>query len=190
MHANSGLFHPPATGGADFGPSGQLQFNGRESASMRLDDAGWSVVKPKYWWRKNFADPGRSSQILDDKASSLFKLKLQDKCYNCLSPGHLAFRCSAPSRCWFCLLPGHRARSCPRRGAQRKLNPPFASLEPERHSLQGTGRFNYSQQQHNSCTELHLQKQEKQSASIHRLPQENLSAGFAREPWHGSPLPR
>lgn len=61
VNASSGLFHPPATGGADSGPSSQLQFNGRESASMRLDEGGWSVVKPKYWWRKSSADPGRSS---------------------------------------------------------------------------------------------------------------------------------
>jgi hypothetical protein len=145
---------------------------------MRLDDAGWSVVKPKFWWRKNFADPERSSQLLDDKASGLFKLKLQDKCYNCLSPGHLAFRCSAPSQCWFCLLPGHRARSCPRRGAQRKLNSPCASIEPEWLSLQGTGRFNCSQQQHNSCTELRLQKQEKQPASILRPPPRSLKKTY------------
>jgi hypothetical protein len=178
VNASSGLFHPPATGGADSGPFGQLQFNGRESASMRLDEVGWSVVKPKLWWRKNFADPGRSSQILDDKASSLFKLKLQDKCYNCLSPGHLAFRCSAPSHCWFCLLPGHRARSCPRRGAHRKSKSPCASIEPEGISLQGTGSFNCPQQQHNSYTKPRLQKQEKQPASILRLPPRSLKKSY------------
>jgi hypothetical protein len=174
VNANSALFHQPAAGGADSGPFGHLYFNCRETASMRLEDAGWSVVKPKFWWRKNFANPRRSSE----KASSHFKLKLHDKCYNCLSPGHLAFCCSVPSRCWFCLLPGHQARTCPRRGAQRKLNPPYASLEPGKHSLQGIRMFNYSQQQYNSCTEHGLQKQEQQLASFHSLPPRSLKKTY------------
>lgn len=71
VNANIALFHQRAAGDADSGSCGHLHINWHESDSVRLDDAGWSVVKPRYWWHKNFANPGRSSQISDGKASSL-----------------------------------------------------------------------------------------------------------------------
>jgi hypothetical protein len=68
-------------------------------AAPNVIEGGWSVVRPWHWWRKILQDPGGAPRNLqsDKKGSSLFKLKLRGKCYNCLSSAHLAFRCSAPT---------------------------------------------------------------------------------------------
>jgi hypothetical protein len=108
--------------------SGSVQSHRRASdvsAAPRLDglhfpsapgvnEGGWEVVRPRYWWRRTLKNPERAprNHQLDVKGTSLFKLKLKGKCYNCLSPAHLAFRCLAPPRCWQCLQSGHRTRYC------------------------------------------------------------------------------
>lgn len=83
-------------------------------------EGDWSVVRPRYWWRKSWTSTERTRQYhqFDVKGTGLFKLKLKGKCYNCFSPDHLAFCCQAPSRCWLCLQSGHRARYCNRKSSQ------------------------------------------------------------------------
>jgi hypothetical protein len=92
--------------------SGSVQSHRRASdvsAASRLDglpipsapgvnEGGWEVVRPRYWWRRTLKNPERAPRNLqlDVKGTNLFKLKLKGKCCNCLSPAHLAFRCLAP----------------------------------------------------------------------------------------------
>jgi hypothetical protein len=71
----------------------------RKAVSQRAEDDGWTEVKPKYWWRKIQGNLGKSLQQIDAMGARLFKSKLQGKCFNCLSPNHFAFRCSAATRC-------------------------------------------------------------------------------------------
>lgn len=105
-------------------------------AAPDVNKGGWSVVRPRYWWRKNLKTPERAPQNhqFDVKGTSLFKLKLKGKCYNCLSTEHLAFRCSAPTRCWHCLQSGHRARSCNRKSSQGTFNAAHYNPKPAEHS--------------------------------------------------------
>jgi hypothetical protein len=37
--------------------SRSCSWKGKTGASV-VDEEGWSMVKPKYWWRKNFDYPG------------------------------------------------------------------------------------------------------------------------------------
>jgi hypothetical protein len=71
------------------------RLNGQEPypAASDVNEGGWSVVRPRYWWRKNWTTPERTRQNhqFDVKGTGLFKLKLKGKCYNCLSPEHHAF---------------------------------------------------------------------------------------------------
>jgi hypothetical protein len=97
LNSSSVLSHQRA-GGGDFAPC----IDGRpKPVALDVNDGDWSVVKPRYWWCKNMVIPERApqKQQIDVKGTNLFKLKLQGKCYNCLSPEHFAFRCSAPTRC-------------------------------------------------------------------------------------------
>ncbi|XP_035819177.1 uncharacterized protein [Zea mays] len=97
-----------------------------------VNDGGWEVVRPRFWWRKALKNPVRSPRNLqlDVKGTNLFKLKLKGKCYNCLSPAHLAFCCSAPTRCWQCLQSGHKARYCNQKVSQRTFNAAQCFPEP------------------------------------------------------------
>jgi hypothetical protein len=99
---------------------GHLPTSRCRAVSQRAKDDGWTEVKPKYWWRKIHGNLGKSLQQIDATGARLFKSKLQGKCFNCLSPNHYAFRCSAATRCWLCLHTGHRARLCPRNGYTSK----------------------------------------------------------------------
>jgi hypothetical protein len=104
-------------------------------AAPDVNEGGWSVVRPRYWWRKNLMTPEQTPQKyqFDVKGTSLFKLKLKDKCFNCLSPEHLAFCCSAPTRCWHCLQFGHRVRSCNRKSSQGTFNAARYNPKPSEH---------------------------------------------------------
>jgi hypothetical protein len=83
--------------------------------ALAIDDEGWSVVKPKFWWRKSldFHGDGPFKQQSERNGTDFFKKQLRGKCFNCLATDHYAYLCSAPVRCWQCLQAGHRARSCP-----------------------------------------------------------------------------
>lgn len=109
-------------------------------ADPNVNEGGWSVVRPRHWWRKILQDPDGASRNLqsDKKGTSHFKLKLKGKCYNCFSSAHLAFRCSAPSRCWLCLKSGHRARSCGQKGYQGPFNAALFNTGPTKHSSKST----------------------------------------------------
>jgi hypothetical protein len=105
-----------------------------------VNDGGWEVVRPRYWWRRALKNPERAprNHQLDMKGTSLFKLKLKGKCYNCLSPAHLAFRCLAPPRCWQCLQSGHWARFCNQNVNQRKFNAAQCCPVSTEHSSRGS----------------------------------------------------
>jgi hypothetical protein len=83
--------------------------------ALAIDDEGWSVVKPKFWWRKSldFHGDGPFKQQSERNGTDFFKKQLRGKCFNCLATDHFAYLCLAPVRCWQCLQAGHRARSCP-----------------------------------------------------------------------------
>ena len=83
--------------------------------ALVVDDEGWSVVKPKFWWRKNldFLGDVPFKQQNEMKGTDFFKKQLRGKCFNCLATDHYAYLCSTPVHCWQCLQAGHRARSCP-----------------------------------------------------------------------------
>lgn len=120
---------------------GHLSINRNRSDSQRVEDNGWTEVKPRYWWRKNQGNLGKSQQQVDAKGSCLFKSKLQGKCFNCLSSNHYAFRCSTATRCWFCLQTGHRARLSPRKGYLSKSNSTHTYPISVKYSSQSTGNY-------------------------------------------------
>ena len=155
-------------------------------------------MRPKFWWRKTVENLKRSpsQQQHDTKGTSTFKTKLQGKCYNCLSPDHFAFHCSAPTRCWQCLHFGHRARACPEIYYRSRHNSTPPQPEPVQHSMQYASNVNSRHQQHqrqlNSL--LKEQKQTPEHVLNFSLVQHNKSyLRVAQEsgwPEHGGPLPR
>jgi hypothetical protein len=123
-------------------------WKGKTDASV-VDDEGWSVVKPKFWWWKNFDFLGDDpfKQQIEMNGTSFLKKKLSGKCLNCLMSDHYAYLCSAPVRCWQCLQAGHRARSCPRKiyhGRSHLIRDMPGSLK---HSLQRGSNITSSYQQ-------------------------------------------
>jgi hypothetical protein len=114
-----------------------------KSGTSAVDDEGWSVVKPKFWWRKKFDSPESDllKQQIEMNGTSFFRRKLSGKCFNCHASDHYAYLCSAPVRCWQCLQAGHRARSCPRKiyhGRAHSIRDLPGSLK---HSLQRGSKF-------------------------------------------------
>jgi hypothetical protein len=84
------------------GKSGALAV---EDEGWSADD-GWSVVKPKFWWRKSSNFHGDFKQQSEMQGSDFFKQQLRGKCFNCLPSDHFAYLCSTPVRCWQCLQAG------------------------------------------------------------------------------------
>jgi hypothetical protein len=127
-----------------------------------VNDGGWEVVRSRYWWHKALKNPERSprNHQLEVKGTSLFKLKLKGKCYNCLSPAHLAFRCSAPTHCWQCLQSGHKARYCNQKVSQRTFNTAQCFPVPAEHSSRSS-----------TCQELLLRLDKLHKYQV--LPREN-----------------
>lgn len=129
------------------GHDGHLPINQCKVVPLRADDDGWTEVKPKYWWRKIQGNLGQSLQQIDAMGTRLFKSKLQGKCFNCLSPNHFAFRCSAATRCWLCLHTGHRASLCPRNGSTSKSSASRSCGISVKHSSQSAGNYSSTYQQ-------------------------------------------
>jgi hypothetical protein len=151
FNASNATSHQLAVdGGHDLRSYGRLHFGQHKADAPVLEEGGWSVVRPKFWWRKTVENLKRSptQQQHDTKGTSTFKTKLQGKCYNCLSPDHFAFRCSAPTRCWQCLHFGHRARACPGIYYRSRHNSTPPQPEPVQHSMQYTSNVNSRHQQH------------------------------------------
>ncbi|KAJ1263888.1 hypothetical protein BS78_09G220600 [Paspalum vaginatum] len=99
------------------------------------EEEGWTRVMPSYWWRKNSYQPHSNSESKMKQAnranqgSQFFKKKVEGKCFNCLSPNHIASFCHEQARCWFCLHTGHKAGFCPRRSRHNK-DTPLVRLSP------------------------------------------------------------
>jgi hypothetical protein len=119
------------------------------TGASSIIDGGWSMVQPKFWWRKSYDSHGELplKQHREMKGTRFLKKKLSGKCFSCLASGHYAFLCSAPVRCWQCLQAGHRARSCPRDISQGRSHS-FRDLPVSlKHSTQRGSSFSSSHQQ-------------------------------------------
>jgi hypothetical protein len=117
-----------------------------KSGVLAVEEDGWSVVKPKFWWRKssNFLGDFKQQDVI--RGTDFFKQQLRGKCFNCLASDHFAYLCSAPVRCWQCLQAGHKARSCPGNiylGRSHSIRDLPGSLK---HSIQKGSNFSSSYQ--------------------------------------------
>ncbi|CAN6245272.1 unnamed protein product [Urochloa humidicola] len=87
-----------------------------------VDEQGFQVVKPAYWWRKNGDHSMEELQIhqLDMEAQRRKRYLgyVRGKCLNCFSTEHRVASCRYTTRCWRCLQIGHKAVACPSRGVR------------------------------------------------------------------------
>lgn len=146
-----------------------------------MEEEGWVVVKPRFWWRGKIINHGGNLFHQEDevKRASFFKKKFQGKCYNYLLTEHYAFRCWAPPRCWCCLRSGHKAESCPDKINLVKSNSKNNHHDSLKHSLrpihcQGANNTTHTVQQHRpSTTALQKGHEQLQRQPHNLLPRHN-----------------
>lgn len=74
-----------------------------------IDDEGWESAKLHHRKRKDPHFKPASASTISPAGSAFFRSKMEGRCFNCLSPNHLAHRCRSSFRCWKCYRYGHRA---------------------------------------------------------------------------------
>lgn len=84
---------------------------------LRVDEQGFSEVKPRYWWRKERLYSEESNRLQEQWRSEQKRRALmsyaQGKYFNCFSTDHRVAQCRNNTKCWKCLNSGHKALSCP-----------------------------------------------------------------------------